>query len=254
MNKTKKYKNSIRNSRNSKNSRNKTNSKNSRNKTNSKSKKQYGGLSLLPIEQVKNLGFSTINRLTFFLLNSVVTKTLKNSVSLVITVLTSLLLKMNDVLLTDEAKRDFSVLVQKLSIFSNIFLDAMEEPLRKSMGLFTNLGIEFFEGLSAGALKVLFSTIGAVPFIGAIIDMGNAINGVTEIIKKSTNIAGKVVETFNTVIDETKAKIDNTLHLGNELNITNKLNQGLSKVSDGITKRTSNSINDHLASLPLPPN
>ena len=125
------------------------------------------------------------------------------------------------------------------------YLATMEKPIIKSMDVYRNAATEFLEGLSTGVIGIIVSSLGAIPFYGAIIDMGKAMNNAVEIVKDTSQLVKTSVETFQDVIDETKNNIDNmgdNLYLGGDINLTNKINTALSKKSDEVIQRTGNSI------------
>jgi len=247
MNKTKKNYN--------KNKNNKNNNKNNKKSTLNKSRKQYGGqinqsivgvpFQQLSTEAVTQKAMNTIQSLESFVENSYVTQNVKNAIHVIIGIFHTLLQKLNNEFLNQDVQNDFKIAVVKLSIFSTIFLTAMEKPIIKSMDVFRNASTEFLEGLSTGVIGIIVSSLGAIPFYGAIIDMGKAMNNAVEIAKDTSQLVKTSVETFQDVIDETKNNIDNMgdiSHLGGDINLTNKINTALAKKSDEVIQRTGNSI------------
>jgi len=226
-----------------------------------KSKKHRGGnvndltqpIPILSVEDVTVMGLNTINKLEEYVKNTIVNG-VKSSVNILINTLRTLIERMNQ-LTKEGSEDDFKIAVRQLSIFSMIFLTAMEGPILKSTDIFTNSAIKFIEGLTAGSIQVLVSIGGAIPFWGAILDMGRAINNGTEIIVNSSQAVKNSIGAVNQIVKETKdnisnmsnmanmANMSNNLNLYPELGISNALNKKFAETTNGITQRTNNTIN-----------
>jgi len=212
-----------------------------------KSKKQYGGgvndltqpIPILSISEVTQMGFNTINRLQDYLKNNLQSN-LKNSINILINTIHVLLQTLNNTLSDPKIRNDFKIAIQKLSIFSTIFLTAMEGPLLKSMDVLRNSAVKFAQGLSSGVIQVLVSVGGAIPFWGAILDMGRAINNSTEILVKATEAGRTTIGAVQSMVEGTKQNIDrltNNLDLGQHLDLSKALNNKIAKSTDAISQR-----------------
>lgn len=224
-----------------------------------KSKKQRGGdmydltqpLPILSPEEITQMGLNTILKLENFVKNTIV-NSVKKSVDILINTLRGLIKKMNYLITSEAAVDDFKIAIRQLSIFSMIFLVAMEKPLLKSTDIFTSSAIKFVEGLTAGSIQVLVSIGGAIPFWGAILDMGRAINNSAEMVLNSTQAISTSIGAFKQVMKETKDNINNitsNLDLYPELGISNAINKKFTETANGISQRTNNTINQFQAPL-----
>lgn len=232
-----------------------------------KSKKQRGGnandltqpIPILSVEDVTVMGLNTINKLEEYVKNTIVNG-VKSSVNILITTLRALIERLNQ-MSKEGSEDDFKIAVRQLSIFSMIFLTAMEGPILKSTDIFTNSAIKFVEGLTAGSIQVLVSIGGAIPFWGAILDMGRAINNSMEIVVNSAEAVKTSVGAVKQVIKETKDNIDNMKNMPNmpnmtnnldlypEIGISNAINKKFTETANGINQRTTNTINKFQAPL-----
>jgi hypothetical protein len=198
------------------------------------------------------MGLNTINKLEEYVKNTIVNG-VKSSVNILINTLRTLIERLNQ-MSKEGSEDDFKIAVRQLSIFSMIFLTAMEGPILKSTDIFTNSAIKFIEGLTAGSIQVLVSIGGAIPFWGAILDMGRAINNATEIVVNGSQAVNTSVNAFKQVMNETKNNISNMTNMANmpnnlypEIGISNAINKKFTETANGISQRTNNTINQFQA-------
>jgi hypothetical protein len=219
---------------------------------------------LLSVQDVTVMGLNTINKLEEYVKNTIVNG-VKQTINTLINTLRAVIERMNQ-LTNEDTVDDFKIAVRQLSIFCMIFLSAMEGPLLKSTDIFTNSAIKFIEGLTTGSLQVLVSVSGAIPFYGAIIDTGRAINNATEIVLNGSQAVKTSVNAFKQVMNETKNNINNMTNMANmpnmpnmanmvnmsnnlypEIGVSNAINKKFTETANGISQRTNNTINQFQA-------
>lgn len=112
-----------------------------------------------------------------------------------------LLTTFNESLSTPEMKVQTKVALKNAADYTNIVLDAMEEPINKSIDQLNEAGTKAASGAAAGLVRVAGDIAGAIPGWGALIEAGEMLNDITRAAKdvveagtEATHIAAKVVE------------------------------------------------------------
>jgi ABC-type transporter Mla subunit MlaD len=114
-------------------------------------------------------------------------------------------------------KEEFVIAVYILGEYTKIFADAMDEPLDEAVDLLHDAILKALGGVSSGSLKVITDFAGAVPYAGAFVDLGKAINdgskaaisvfdaGVNAV-EAGSLLVGKTSQELNQAFEQVKAK------------------------------------------------
>jgi hypothetical protein len=94
---------------------------------------------------------------------------------------------------------------------SNVVIEAVKEPLKTGIQEVGQIIPEATEAIGVGLVKAGSNIAGAIPFVGAIMDIGNAANAFTEMIKKLANTGNKLSNTVSDVAEKTKENIESSL-------------------------------------------
>lgn len=108
---------------------------------------------------------------------------------------------------------------------SNVVIEAVKEPLKTGIQEVGQIIPEATEAIGVGLVKAGSNIAGAIPFVGALMDIGNAANAFTEMVKKLAKTGSKLSNTVSDVADKTKENIESKMggfqHGGRILKRTN---------------------------------
>jgi len=128
-------------------------------------------------------------------------------------------------------KEEFVVAVFILGEYVKIFSLAMKEPLDNAINILNDGIMKALSGVATGIVKVISDSIGAVPFIGPVADIGRAINDGSKAALSVFNAGVSAVEAASQLIGQTSENIENQL-------------QGLKEQGQNISNRINNSVNN----------
>lgn len=142
--------------------------------------------------------------------------------------------KFNDTLNKPEVKAQVKQALDNAGEVGEMVVEAAEKPFNKVVDVAAEQTPKIMGSLSAGIMKVATDMLGAVPFVGGIIDLGKAVNDGSKAISASVEAGSEVVEASADAITET----------------TKNIEEGIKELSDKkqesqeISNRTTNSINE----------
>jgi methyl-accepting chemotaxis protein len=142
--------------------------------------------------------------------------------------------KFNDTLNKPEVKAQVKEALDNAGEVGEMVVEAAEKPFNKVVDVAAEQTPKIMGSLSAGIMKVATDMLGAVPFVGGIIDLGKAVNDGSKAISASVEAGSEVVEASADAITET----------------TKNIEEGIKELSDKkqesqeISNRTTNSINE----------
>jgi methyl-accepting chemotaxis protein len=149
----------------------------------------------------------------------------------------------NDTLDKPEVKEEVKEALEKAGEIGEIIVKASEKPIDKLVDVASKETPKIIGATSAGLVKVGTDMLGAVPFVGGIIDLGKAVNDGSKAISASVEAGSEVVEASADAIKETTKNIENEL----------KDLEEKQQVSQEISNRTTDSINTFENPLNKPP-
>jgi hypothetical protein len=115
----------------------------------------------------------------------------------------NLLNKFNDVANTPELKAATEEALDSVADYTNIAVKAMDEPINNAIDILNNAGAEAAAGVASGVIKVATDAAGAVPGVGAVIDLGKALNDGSAAVGKVVEASSKSVEALSDAVEQT---------------------------------------------------
>lgn len=132
-----------------------------------------------------------------------------------------------------EFKRDFINATNNLADYATIVTESMDEPINQSIDMLHDAGVKAVSGLASGAVRVIGDAAGAVPYVGAVVDIGKAVNDGSKAIGSVIESGTEAVQAASLVVEKTSESIKKKLQMLEEKK----------KQAQQIMDRTNNSIN-----------
>jgi len=132
-----------------------------------------------------------------------------------------------------EFKRDFINATNNLADYATIVTESMDEPINQSIDMLHNAGVKAVSGLASGAVRVMGDAAGAVPYVGAVVDIGKAVNDGSKAIGSVIESGTEAVQAASMVVEKTSESFKKKLQMLEEKK----------KQAEQIMNRTNNSIN-----------
>jgi len=150
----------------------------------------------------------------------------------------------NEKLNTPEMKEETKIALDTAADYTNIALDSMDEPIDKAIDQLGDAGTKATSGVVSGLIKVGTDAMCAVPYVGAVFELGKMINDgsravgdVVEATSDATGTISKVVEETSKNIDEGIDKLDEKKKEAQQIaNRTNKSIQTFENPIGGFRK------------------
>jgi hypothetical protein len=140
----------------------------------------------------------------------------------------------NDALNDPKLKAEIEDAIINAGKLSEVVIKASEKPLNEAVDVAVKSAQKASSAGLTGAIKVGTDALGAVPFVGAIINAGKALNNASIAASAMSEAGSEMAEATSELVDKTKKNID---HLLNEL-------EEKKKIGEQISNRTTNSINE----------
>ena len=123
----------------------------------------------------------------------------------------------NEKFSTPENKKELKETIKNAAEYTNIVLDAMDEPIDKAIDELNESGTKAASGAASGAIKVVTDGAAAVPFVGAIVEAGKVANDASKAIGDVVEATSEATETISNFVDETSKNIDEGLEKKEEM-------------------------------------
>jgi hypothetical protein len=140
----------------------------------------------------------------------------------------------NEALNKPEVKAEIKEALDNAGEVGSMVVEASKKPFNKMVDVAAQAAPTIVGETAAGLTKVGFDMLGAVPYLGGIIDLGKAVNDGSKAISASVEAASEVVEASSDAVTETTKNIEKGIKELNEKK----------EESQEISDRTTNSIND----------
>jgi hypothetical protein len=140
--------------------------------------------------------------------------------------------KFNDALSEPEIKAQIEEAVVNAGKLSGVIIKAGKEPVKEAVGVAAESAQKATSAALTGAVRVGTDTMAAVPYVGAIINLGKAINNASIATSAISEAGSDVAEATADAVIQTKANVKRLLH---EL-------EEKKKIGGQISNRTNNSI------------
>lgn len=171
--------------------------KNVKNKSKSKSKRKSKNKSSLK----KIIGGNNIDP------NNVISNVVNNTTNLAHT--------LNQSLSNPQIKNELETSMKNLGELAGVAVDSLKEPAHKAINIAKDEIEEATSEATSGAIKVGTDMMAAIPFWGAIVELGKIVNDGSKafgsVVEAGTNISKAVSDAVN----ETKIKFDNAINVKN---------------------------------------
>jgi hypothetical protein len=131
-----------------------------------------------------------------------------------------------------EFKQEFMTAANNLADYATITVKAIDKPLNESIDMTNKAGVKAASGLASGAVKVIGDSVAAVPYIGAIVDVGKAVNDGTKAIGSTIEAGTEVAQTAASFVTKASDNLNKGLR-----ELEEKKKQG-----EEIMNRTTDSI------------
>jgi hypothetical protein len=132
-----------------------------------------------------------------------------------------------------EFKREFINATNNLADYATIVAQSMDEPINESIDMVRDAGVNAVSGVASGAVRVIGDAAGAVPYVGAVVDIGKAVNDGSKAIGSVIESGTQAVQAASLFIGKTSESFKKGL----------KMLEEKKKQAQEIMDRTNNSIN-----------
>ena len=141
--------------------------------------------------------------------------------------------KFNAAMDKPEVKQEVQKAIENAAEIGDIIVKASEKPLKEAVRVGVEAGSDAFGAASAGAIKVGTDMLAAIPFFGAIIDLGKIINDGSKAASAVVEAGSEAVSTASDAFIETSENVKQGL----------KELEEKKKMAQQISNRTTQSIN-----------
>jgi ABC-type transporter Mla subunit MlaD len=138
----------------------------------------------------------------------------------------------NKALNNPEIKKAVELAIENIGDLSEVAVKAAEKPIDKMVEIAAKETPKIIGSTTAGLMKVGSDMLGAVPYVGAVIDLGKAVNDGSKALSASIEAGSEIVEATSDAVKETTKNIKNEL----------KKLEEKKQLSQQISDRTSDSI------------
>ena len=152
--------------------------------------------------------------------------------------------KFNEALDDPEVKEELKNAIINAGELGSVIIEAGKEPFNKAVDVAAEATQKATGSALSGAVKVGTDVLGAVPFLGAIIDLGKVVNDGSKAASAVNEAGSEAIEAASDAFIETKKNIEIKL----------KELEEKKRISQQISNRTTDSIKEFEASIPSQPN
>jgi hypothetical protein len=139
----------------------------------------------------------------------------------------------NDAFDNPEVKTEIKKTIDNVGEFGSMVIDASKKPFNKLVDVAAESTPKIIGATTAGLSKVGFDMLGAVPYLGGIIDLGRAVNDGSKALSASVEAGSEVVEATTDAISETTKNIEEGIKVFNEKRLESQ------EIADRTTKSMS---------------
>ena len=139
----------------------------------------------------------------------------------------------NDAFDNPEVKAEIKETIDNVGEVGSMVIDASKKPFNKLVDVAAESTPKIIGATAAGLTKVGFDMLGAVPYLGGIIDLGRAVNDGSKAVSASVEAGSEVVEATSDAISETAKSIDEGIKEFNEKKLESQ------EIADRTTKSIS---------------
>jgi hypothetical protein len=140
-------------------------------------------------------------------------------------------------------KQEFAIAMDNVSDYAKIAVDSLDEPLNDSIDMLNKAGQKALQGASTGMVKVVGDAVGAVPFVGPVVDIGKVVNDGSKAVASVIEAGSEAAEATSLLIGKTSENLKKAIQ-----ELDRKKQEAQS-----IMNRTNNSINQFRNNMPTTP-
>lgn len=166
----------------------------------------------------------------------------------------NLLETFNEKLSTPEFKEQLSKSFDNVADYAEIGVKAMNKPIDSAIDKINEAGTKAISGVASGAVKVGTDLLASVPYVGAVVDLGKAINdgskAVGSVIESGSEATEAIAELVGDTSENLKQGIEELKEKKREAEkIMNRTNSSISDFENP-SKKIANSLSNASPSLP----
>lgn len=155
---------------------------------------------------------------------------------------TNLLHNFNENLSSPELKEETKKALENAADYTEIVIDAMDEPIDKAIDELNKAGTKALSGVSSGAIKVGTDALAAVPGVGAVIELGKIANDASTAAENVVEATSEATSTIKNFVEETSKNIDENMDKFKEikrdgLKVNNRINESLNKFQTPLSNK-----------------
>lgn len=148
----------------------------------------------------------------------------------------------NNIINKPEVKAELKEALDNAADVGEMVVEAAEKPFNKMVDVASEATPKIIGSLSSGLVKVGTDMLGAVPFVGGIIDIGKAVNDSSKAVSASIEAGSEVVEASSDAIIETTKNLEEKMKELSEKkqesrNIENRTTQSINQFENPLYKK-----------------
>jgi hypothetical protein len=142
-------------------------------------------------------------------------------------------------------KKEVEITLDNVGDYAEIAVDSLNEPLNKGMDSLNEAGTKAVAGVASGAIKVGTDALAAVPYLGAVVELGKVVNDGSKAIGEVVEAGADSVSTVSEIVKETSKNIHEGIEkLEEQKKGVEKNFKDLNKHGKKISSRIDKSLND----------
>lgn len=156
-------------------------------------------------------------------------------------VVTNLADKFNEQFEDPETKIKLEKAMDNASEVAEITLKSMDKPINTALDELNKVGKQEMKNLGTASVGVLTDMAGAIPFAGAIVNFGKAVNDGSKALAAAAGLTSKVIEVGSDITNETLINVDDAIKQVNENkeesdNVLNRVEDSRQEFENPITQ------------------
>lgn len=114
---------------------------------------------------------------------------------------------LNEVMKDPEIQAELNKLLDNSSKIGDIIYEVSKEPLQRTASDVAKNAPKIIGAIASGIIKVLMDAAGAIPFVGAAINLGKALNDGSKAVSAASEAGSQMIESSSDAFIEIKSKV-----------------------------------------------
>uniref|UniRef100_A0A6C0ES81 Uncharacterized protein n=1 Tax=viral metagenome TaxID=1070528 RepID=A0A6C0ES81_9ZZZZ len=152
----------------------------------------------------------------------------------------------NEKLSSPEVKEELTETLNNVADYAEIGIQAMNKPIDSAIDKLNESGVKAISGVASGAVKVGTDLLASVPYVGAVVDLGKAINDGSKAVSSVIESGSQATEAVAELIGDTSENLKQGIEELKEKKMEGEkiMNRANSSISDfeNPTKKFSESL------------